>query len=146
MVRKKVKEEDVGPPIPFDQEIKLPYVYQCADQCSYRCCACGSYYDLAHSLTTFHRYRCENGYTDPAWWKGRLQRRQVKHIQQEMLMGCAHGELKLRNEKETAFVNLYRSRKQRSLLVAMFLHGRSCIASSARDSVVLVGIGSTNLI
>ncbi len=70
MVRKKVKEEDVGPPIPFDQEIKLPYVYQCADQCSYWCCACGSYHDLAHSLTTFHRYRCENGYTDPAWWKG----------------------------------------------------------------------------
>ena len=60
--------------------------------------------------------------------------------------GCTHGELKLRNEKETAFVNLYRSRKQRSLLVAMFLHGRSCIVSSARDSVVLVGIGSTNLI
>ena len=70
MVRKKVKEEDVGPPIPFDQEIKLPYVYQCADQCSHWCCACGCYYDENHSQTTFHRYRRENGYTDPEWWKG----------------------------------------------------------------------------
>ena len=93
--------------------------------------------------------------------RARLQRRRVKRIQKQMMMevvflaplvvrlqvkGCTHGELKLRNEKETAFVNLYRSRKQRSLLVAMFLHGRSCIVSSARDSVVLVGIGSTNLI
>ena len=83
--------------------------------------------------------------------RARLQRRRVK-LQVVVLVvrlqveGRTHGELKLRNEKETTFVNLYRSRKQRSLLVAMFLHGRSCIVSSARDSVVLVGIGSTNLI
>ena len=85
--------------------------------------------------------------------RARLQRRQVKHIQQEMLMvvvvphrSSTRGELKLRNEKETAFVNLYRSRTQKYILVAMFLHGRSCVVSSARDSVVLVGIGSTNII
>lgn len=82
--------------------------------------------------------------------RARLQRRRVKLqvvlVVRLQVEGRTHGELKLRNEKETTFVNLYRSRKQRSLLVAMFLHGRSCIVSSARDSVVLVGIGSTNLI